>query len=180
MPLLQHRHRHHPSTTRSRRPRRATLTATAVSASEIDLTWGAATDNVGVTGYRVERCQGAGCSNFTQIGTSPATTLQRHRPHRRHQLQLPRARHRRRRQPRPLLEHRQRDHPRRRRRLVAAYAFDEGSGTTVADSSGNGNNGTVANATWTATGKFGQALVFNGTSTRVTVPDSPSLHLTTG
>ena len=25
--------------------------------------------------------------------------------------------------------------------LVAAYAFDEGSGTTVADASGNGNNG---------------------------------------
>ena len=32
--------------------------------------------------------------------------------------------------------------------LVAAFAFDEGSGSTVADASGNGNNGTVANATW--------------------------------
>ena len=32
--------------------------------------------------------------------------------------------------------------------LVAAYGFDEGSGTTVADRSGNGNNGTLANATW--------------------------------
>ena len=56
--------------------------------------------------------------------------------------------------------------------LVAAYAFDEGSGTTVADASGNGNNGTVANATWTTGGKYGNALSFNGTSSRVTIPDA--------
>ena len=37
--------------------------------------------------------------------------------------------------------------------LVAAYAFDEGSGTTVTDASGNGNNGTVANTTWTHGGE---------------------------
>ena len=62
--------------------------------------------------------------------------------------------------------------------LVAAYAFDEGSGSTVADVSGNGNDGTVANTTWAAAGKYGKALSFNGTSSRVTVPDSASLHLT--
>src|SRR5207302_405886 len=43
------------------------LTATAASATQINLSWTASTDNVGVTGYRVERCQGAGCSNFAQI-----------------------------------------------------------------------------------------------------------------
>ena len=32
--------------------------------------------------------------------------------------------------------------------LVAAYGFDEGIGTTTADQSGNGNNGTLSNATW--------------------------------
>ena len=32
--------------------------------------------------------------------------------------------------------------------LVAAYGFDEGSGSTVTDASGNGNNGTITNATW--------------------------------
>ena len=42
----------------------ATLTASVVSATQINLGWSAATDNVGVTGYRVERCQGAGCSDF--------------------------------------------------------------------------------------------------------------------
>ena len=30
--------------------------------------------------------------------------------------------------------------------LVAAYSFNEGSGTTVHDLSGNGNNGAISNA----------------------------------
>ena len=47
--------------------------------------------------------------------------------------------------------------------LVAAYGFDEGSGTTVTDASGNGNAGTITSATWAATGKYGEALQFNGT-----------------
>jgi hypothetical protein len=64
--------------------------------------------------------------------------------------------------------------------LVAAFAFNEGSGATVIDSSGNNNTGTISGATWTTAGKFGKALVFNGTSARVTIPDSPSLRLTTG
>ncbi len=63
--------------------------------------------------------------------------------------------------------------------LVAAYSFDENTGTTVTDLSGNGNNGTISNATWT-TGKFGSALNFNGSSSRVTIPDSASLDLSTG
>src|SRR6266550_433229 len=40
------------------------LTATAVSGSQINLSWTASTDDVGVTGYAVERCQGAGCTSF--------------------------------------------------------------------------------------------------------------------
>ena len=51
------------------------LTATAASASQINLAWAASTDNVGVTGYRVERCSGAGCTAFAQIGTSTSTTF---------------------------------------------------------------------------------------------------------
>ena len=64
--------------------------------------------------------------------------------------------------------------------LVAAYAFDEGSGTTVTDASGNGNNGTVANATWSTAGKYGEALQFNGTSSLVTIPNAASLQLSSG
>jgi hypothetical protein len=64
--------------------------------------------------------------------------------------------------------------------LVAAYAFNETSGTTVIDVSGN-NNGTMGSTvTRIATGKFGGALVFNGTNTLVTIPNSASLQLTTG
>ena len=50
------------------------LTATVVSATQINLSWTAATDNVGVTGYKVERCQGASCTAFAQISTPTTTT----------------------------------------------------------------------------------------------------------
>jgi purple acid phosphatase-like protein/calcineurin-like phosphoesterase family protein/pectate lyase-like protein/fibronectin type III domain protein len=50
------------------------LSATAISSSQVNLSWTASTDNIGVTGYRVERCQGAGCTNFAQIATPPGTT----------------------------------------------------------------------------------------------------------
>ncbi len=65
--------------------------------------------------------------------------------------------------------------------LVAAYSFDEGAGSTVADASGNGNHGTLSGgATWRAQGKFGSALMFNGSNALVTIPDAPGLRLTTG
>ncbi|HEY1314893.1 MAG TPA: hypothetical protein VGE92_13510 [Steroidobacteraceae bacterium] len=51
------------------------LASSAVSSTEINLSWTASTDNVGVTGYLVERCQGAGCTNFAQIAATAATTL---------------------------------------------------------------------------------------------------------
>jgi hypothetical protein len=63
--------------------------------------------------------------------------------------------------------------------LVAAYGFNESSGTTVSDSSGKGNHGTLLNATRT-TGKFGRALSFNGSNSLVTIPDKSSLDLTKG
>ncbi len=50
------------------------LTATAVSSAQINLSWTASTDDVGVTGYRVERCQGASCSTYTEISTPTTTT----------------------------------------------------------------------------------------------------------
>ena len=53
----------------------ANLTATPASNTQINLSWTASTDNVGVTGYRVERCQGSGCSNFAQIATPTGTSF---------------------------------------------------------------------------------------------------------
>jgi PKD repeat protein len=65
--------------------------------------------------------------------------------------------------------------------LVAAYNFDQGSGTTLTDLSGNGNNGTITNATWSTAGKFGNALSFNGAANSyVTINSSTSLNLTNG
>ncbi len=63
---------------------------------------------------------------------------------------------------------------------VAVYGFDEGTGATALDTSGNGNTGAVNAGTWTKTGKFGGALSFNGTSSSVTVNDSASLDISVG
>jgi len=46
--------------------------------------------------------------------------------------------------------------------IVAMWLFDEGSGKTVKDSSGNENNGTITGDSKWDTGKFGKALEFNG------------------
>lgn len=51
------------------------LTAAPAGETQINLSWGASTDNVGVTGYRVERCQGANCATFTEIAQPTGTTF---------------------------------------------------------------------------------------------------------
>jgi PKD repeat protein len=48
------------------------LAASTGAAGAVKLAWTASIDNVGVTGYRIERCQGAGCTAFVQIGTATA------------------------------------------------------------------------------------------------------------
>ena len=63
---------------------------------------------------------------------------------------------------------------------VAAYSFDEGTGSTVLDHTGQGRTGTLAGAAWTTEGRFGGALSFDGIDDWVTVNDAPSLDLTTG
>jgi hypothetical protein len=63
---------------------------------------------------------------------------------------------------------------------VAAYGFNETTGTTVADASGNGLTGTRSGATPTTGGKFGGALTFDGSSSLVTVADNAKLDLTKG
>jgi hypothetical protein len=63
--------------------------------------------------------------------------------------------------------------------LVAAYGFDEPSGSTATDSSGSGNTGTISGATRT-TGRAGGGLSFDALDDWVTIADSASLDLTTG
>ncbi len=247
-----------------------TLTGSAPTATEVDLSWGAATDNVGVTGYQIWRCQGARLHEL-RAGRAGrhGHDLLRSRRLGKHELQLRGPRARRRRQPRPVLEHvhrddayehghaaavgarhpdrlerrRDRDRPqlgrrerqRRRHRLShrplpgaglhrllaprpadrdsdhlqghgrlqpntsysyqvramdAAGNLGPVSNTATAvhrgrrrprrgvlvrrgvghdrhrTRSGNGNNGTLVNATWSAAGKYGGALSFNGSNAR--------------
>src|SRR5690349_18454818 len=63
--------------------------------------------------------------------------------------------------------------------LVASYSFDAGSGSTVKDDSGHGNDGTISGAQWT-NGLHGKALLFNGVNSVVRIPDAPSLDFTSG
>ena len=62
--------------------------------------------------------------------------------------------------------------------LVAAYNFNEGSGTTVTDASGNGITGNIIGATWTTGGRNGNALSFNGSSSYVDLGNPALLQIT--
>jgi len=53
--------------------------------------------------------------------------------------------------------------------IVAAWSFNEGSGTVAGDSSGNGNDGTIVDAVW-VDGMIGKALEFDGAEARVEIP----------
>jgi chitodextrinase len=46
------------------------LNATATSSNQIDLSWSA--NPADITGFKIERCEGKGCSNFTEIASVAA------------------------------------------------------------------------------------------------------------
>ena len=153
------------------------LTATAVSASRIDLSWSASTDDVSVAGYRVERCAGASCTNFAEIAQPTATSYS--------DTALAAS---------TTYRYRVRAVDSSGNlsgysaiasaatlaatSLVARYGFNEGSGTTLTDSSGHGLNGTISGATWTTAGKNGGALSFNGSSGYVDLGNASGWALT--
>ena len=61
---------------------------------------------------------------------------------------------------------------------VAAYAFDDTAGSTLADETSNGHNGTITGASWDAAGHSGQALSFDGVDDMVTIADHAALDFT--
>jgi hypothetical protein len=63
--------------------------------------------------------------------------------------------------------------------LVAAYGFDETSGTTATDAA-NTNAGTISGATRVPEGRFGGALSFDGVNDWVSVPSNAALNLSAG
>ena len=61
--------------------------------------------------------------------------------------------------------------------LVGQWTFNEGSGTTALDSSGNNYNGTISNSTYTASpGDY--ALAFNGSNSSVNMGTGPTTAIT--
>lgn len=64
--------------------------------------------------------------------------------------------------------------------LVAAYSFEEISGSVVADISGNDNHGVTSGASRISSGRFGRAMSFDGVDDWVTVNNSNSFALTNG
>jgi hypothetical protein len=54
--------------------------------------------------------------------------------------------------------------------------MNEGSGTTAADASGNGNTGTLNNATW-MNGAYGSSIALSGSNSYVSVKESSSIEM---
>ncbi len=153
------------------------LVATPVTVSRIDLNWTASTDNVGVVAYLVER-EDPDATNFVQIGTTNAAAysdfgLSAHSSYSYRVRAMDMSGNL-----SGYSEVATASTPSAPGSLVAAYGFNEGSGTTATDESGTGNTGLVIGPTWTASGKYGGALEFNGSNAWVLINDSPSLHLT--
>jgi len=59
---------------------------------------------------------------------------------------------------------------------VGHWKFDEGTGTTAVDSSGNGNNGAITSATYSE-GKMGNALSFDGIDDYINLGNGTSLQI---
>ncbi len=59
--------------------------------------------------------------------------------------------------------------------LIGSWSFEEGTGTTTADASGLGGNGTLVNSVQWAPGKIGNALTFTGSQSYVRVANFPTL-----
>jgi Concanavalin A-like lectin/glucanases superfamily len=61
---------------------------------------------------------------------------------------------------------------------IAAYSFDEGEGEIAEDITGAGHTATLEGAEWTARGRYGSALEFDGEEDCVSIPESPDLPFT--
>jgi hypothetical protein len=151
----------------------ASLTATAMSSSEIDLSWSAAADPdySGVYGYAIYR-DGASAPLATVSGSATSyqdTSVSAGSTHTYQVAAFDYAGN-------YSAPSNQASATTSGGSLAAQWLMDETSGTTMADSSGNGNNGTLHKVTLGVAGYVGTAYAFNGQSSYVSVPNSTSLN----
>jgi chitodextrinase len=156
------------------------LTATSVGMSQIDLSWNASTDNVSVTGYIIDRCQGTGCTSFTQIATPSGIGTSYS------DMGLTAG---------VVYSYRVKASdgagnlssysnissatiPAATSGLVSGYAFNEGIGTSAFDSSGNGLTATLTNGASWITGKYGNAVSLNGANQYLDLGNPAALQMT--
>ena len=151
------------------------LAAAAVSSSRVDLNWTAATDNVGVAGYRVTRNGSVigttTAATYSDTGLAPQTTYS-------YSVAAFDAAGNVSAGSTPASATTPAGPPTGGGGVAAAYRFGEGAGTATADASANGNGGTLVNGpAWTAGGRYGGAINFDGVNDHVRVADSASLDL---
>jgi hypothetical protein len=136
------------------------LAAFAVSATQIDVTWSASSDNVRVVGYHVRRngtvIGTSTTTGFSDTGVGPSMTCTYSVDAYDDAANTS--------APAPPVSATTPASPSLSASLVAGWAMNEGSGsTTTADFSGHGYTGTLTlSPTWT-TGKYGNGLLFNAT-----------------
>src|SRR3989441_468099 len=151
------------------------LSASAMSSLQMNLSWTASTDNVGVAGYTIYRggsqIATTSLASYSDTGLSPSTAyaytvaaydaagnvsgLSASAS----AATLPPA-------PADIASG-----------LGLYYQFDEGAGSLANDSSGNGNAGSLLGGTTRTAGKLGQALNFDGVSGNVTAAATTGLNL---
>ncbi len=154
------------------------VTANAVSSTQVNLTWNASTDNNAVTGYRVYRNGQPLTPSATTTTTSYQDTTVTASTTYTYEITALDATNESGKSTPPTSVTTPTPPPPPPSNLVAAYAFDESSGTTAADASGHNVTGTLVNGpTWTG-GRFGNAVLTSGATDYVDIGNPTALRLT--
>lgn len=154
------------------------LTASIIDPTHVSLHWSPSTDDIQIYTYQVERCQGTGCSSFAEIASVPA--LPPGGPNYVDTVQGAATSY--------SYRVRTRDYAGNLSGYSnvvtpagtstpsqgpdVAFGFNEGSGPTTADASGNGFNGTLAGDPKWGSGRYNKALTFDGVDDKVALPSS--------